>query len=104
MHQSSTRRNGGAMQRLVWVTLLAIVGCAAANPGVAALVIQDKPLVTRQAATGFSDASRLKVEALREAIQHCQAHGGEMRVVSATESQAPYLLGSYPRAEVRLKC
>ena len=86
------------MQRLVWVMFLTIVGCAAANPGVAALVVQDTSIVTRQAATGS------KLEALREANKRCKALGGEMQVISAEESQPPHALKKHPRAEVQLEC
>jgi len=87
------------MQRLVWVMLLTIVGCAAANSGIAALVVQDTSIVTRQAAMGFS-----KLEALREATRRCKALGGEMQVTSTTKSPPPHLLGRHSRAEVQIEC
>jgi len=87
------------MQRLVWAMLLTIVGCAAANPGVAALVVQDTSIVTRQASAGFS-----KLEALREATKRCKALGGEMQVISTTKSPPRHLLGRHSRAEVQIEC
>ena len=90
------------MCKLLGIILLLLTGCAA-NPGVAPMG-PDTYIVTRQAATGFSGAGDLKVEALREANQHCMSLGKEMHVVSATESKPPYLLGKYPRAEVQFKC
>ena len=87
------------MQRLVWAMLLTIVGCAAANPGVAALVVQDTSIVTRPASTSFS-----KLEALREAAKRCKALGGEMQVISTTKSPPPHLLGRHSRAGVQIEC
>lgn len=87
------------MQRLVWAMLLTIVGCAAANPGVAALVVQDTSIASRQASTGFS-----KLEALREASQRCKALGGEMQVISTTKSPPPHFWGKRSRAEVQIEC
>jgi hypothetical protein len=90
------------MVKLLGPIALVVAGCAA-NPGIAPMG-PDTYLVTRQAATGFSGAGDLKVEALREANQHCTSLGREMHMVTATESQPPYLLGRYPRAEVQFKC
>jgi hypothetical protein len=87
------------MQRLVWAMLQTIVGCAAANPGVAALVVQDTSIVTRQPSTGFS-----KLEPLREATKRCKALGGEMQVISITKSPLPHVLGRHSRAEVQSEC
>jgi hypothetical protein len=94
------------MQRLVWAMLLTIVGSAAAKPGVAALVVEDTSILTRQASTRFS-----KLEALREATKGCKALGGEMQVISttkqvisATKSPPPHLLERHSRAEVQIEC
>jgi hypothetical protein len=87
------------MQRLVWAMLLTIVGSAAAKPGVAALVVEDTSILTRQASTRFS-----KLEALREATKGCKALGGEMQVISTTKSPPPHLLERHSRAEVQIEC
>ena len=90
------------MSRILCIAVLLLIGCAA-NPGVAPMG-PDTYVVSRQAATGFSGAGDLKVEALREANQHCLAQQKEMHVITVTETQPPYLLGRYPRAEVQFKC
>jgi hypothetical protein len=92
----------GSMPKILSAALVFLTGCAA-NPGVAPMG-PDTYVVTRQAATGFSGTGDLKVEALREANQHCMSLKKEMHVVSATESQPPYIFGKYPRAEVQFKC
>ena len=90
------------MLRIVLITWLTVVGCAA-NAGVTPMGQGTYIIVERQAATGFSGAVSLKLDALREAIKQCEALGKEMRVVSATEPQLPYRSRKYPR-EVQLKC
>jgi len=61
-------------------------------------------MVSRQAATGFSGTADLKAESLREANEYCVKQQRQMEVLRATESQPPYILGNYPRAEVQFKC
>jgi hypothetical protein len=87
--------------RSALLTLL-VVGCAS-NSGVVPMG-SDKYMVSRQAATGFSGLGTLKADALREADQYCGARGKSLIVDNTTESQPPYLLGNFPRAEVQFHC
>jgi hypothetical protein len=77
-------------------------GCAA-HSGVVPIG-QDTYMVSRQAATGFSGTGTLKAEAFREANDFCAGQGKAFQVVSTSESQPPYLLGNFPRAEVQFMC
>lgn len=81
---------------------VALTGCAS-NPGVAPLG-PDTYSVTRQAATGFSGLGSLKVKALRQADTFCKKQGRVLRVLQTNESQPPYVLGNFPRAEVEFMC
>jgi hypothetical protein len=61
-------------------------------------------LIAKQAATGLPGLGNLKAEAMVEANQYCQSQGREFLLTSETETQPPYLLGNYPRAEIGFQC
>lgn len=82
---------------------VAILGGCAANSGVVSLGA-DRFMVSRQAATGFSGLGTLKADALREAEQYCAKNGKAVYVLKTTESEPPYVLGNFPRAEVEFMC
>ena len=82
---------------------VALLGGCAANSGVVSLGA-DRFMVSRQAATGFSGLGTLKADALREAEQYCAKKGKAVYVLKTTESEPPYVLGNFPRAEVEFMC
>jgi hypothetical protein len=89
----------------VGVTLsafLLVIGCAA-QTGVVPIG-QNSYLVAKQAATGFPGLGNLKAEALQEANQFCIGRGSDLFVTRSTETQPPYVLGNYPRAEIEFRC
>lgn len=88
--------------RQALVALVALAGCASQS-GVAPLG-GDLYTISRQAATGFSGLGTLKAAVLREAAGFCAAAGRSLSVVSTQETQPPYVLGNYPRAEVVFRC
>lgn len=61
-------------------------------------------LIAKQAATGFPGLGNLKAEAMTEADEHCRKQGREFQIVSAKETQPPYVMGNYPRAEIEFQC
>ena len=79
-----------------------LIGCAS-NSGVVPIG-DDMLMVSRQAATGFSGLGTLKADALQEANQYCVAQNKMAQVISATEAEPPFILGNFPKAEVRFKC
>jgi len=81
---------------------LLLAGCAS-NSGVVPAG-PDSHLVSRQAASGFSGLGTLKADALREADSYCKTHGKALKVTNTTESQPPYVLGNFPKAEVQFMC
>lgn len=87
---------------LATVAAVALGGCAS-NSGVVSLGA-DRFMVSRQAATGFSGLGTLKADALREAEQHCARIGKAVYVLNTRESEPPYVLGNFPRAEVEFMC
>jgi hypothetical protein len=83
-------------------TFILIAGCAA-QTGVVPTG-QNRYLVAKQAATGFPGLGNLKAEALQEANQYCVGRGSDLLVTRSTETQPPYVLGNYPRAEIEFRC
>jgi hypothetical protein len=61
-------------------------------------------LIAKQAATGFPGLGNLKAEAMAEANQYCAGQGREFLLMGATETEPPYVLGNYPRAEISFQC
>lgn len=86
------------------VLLLCVVlaGCAA-NSGVVPMG-EDRFMVSRQAATGFSGSGTLKAEALKEADEHCKKMSRVLVVSRVTEAKPPYILGNYPKADIEFSC
>jgi hypothetical protein len=83
-------------------TLTLIAGCAA-ETGVVPTG-QNSYLVAKQAATGFPGLGNLKADALQEANQFCASKGSDLFVTRSSETQPPYVLGNYPRAEIAFRC
>lgn len=84
------------------VGAVALAGCAS-NSGVITMG-PDSYFVSRQAATGFSGMSTLKAEAMAEAGQFCTAKGKTAEVTDEKDTKPPYILGNYPRTEIRFRC
>jgi len=61
-------------------------------------------MIAKQAATGFPGLGNLKAEALQEANQYCVSKGAELFITNSKETQPPYVLGNYPRAEIEFRC
>jgi hypothetical protein len=57
-------------------------------------------VIAKQAATGFPGIGNLKTDAMAEASQYCAAQGREFVLTNAKETQPPYVMGNYPRAEI----
>jgi hypothetical protein len=84
------------------IVVLALSGCAL-NSGVTPIG-QETFLVSRQAASGFSGKGTLMADALREANQYCSSQQKSLSVVDTNEAQPPFVLGNYPKADVRFIC
>ena len=80
-----------------------LLSACASNPGVRAIG-PDLYMVSRQAATGFSGLGSLKADAFAQASKYCAEQKRELKVVTTNESQPPYVLGNFPRAEVQFMC
>lgn len=93
----------GSVLTAGFCTSVALLAACASNPGVAPIG-PDTYIVTRQAATGFSGAGSLMVNALREANTYCANQKRSMVVVSTEQSHPPYIFTNFPRAEVQFRC
>ncbi len=81
---------------------LAVTACAS-HTGVVALG-NDQFMIAKQQATGFPGLGNMKAEIIQEGTQHCVALGRQFELVSAQETQPPYILGNYPRSEIQFRC
>jgi hypothetical protein len=61
-------------------------------------------MIAKQQATGFPGLGNLKAEAMQEASDYCVSRGREFVLTNETETQPPYVLGNYPRAEIVFQC
>lgn len=95
---------GFAMKTIfsVFFTAAALAGCASQS-GVVPNG-QGGYVIAKQAATGFPGIGNLKTDAMAEAGQYCAAQGREFVLTNAKETQPPYVMGNYPRAEIEFKC
>jgi hypothetical protein len=91
------------MRILGIVALGAMLGGCASQTGVVPNG-QGGFLIAKQAATGFPGLGNLKAEAMSEASQYCAGQGREFLLMGATETEPPYVLGNYPRAEISFQC
>jgi hypothetical protein len=61
-------------------------------------------MVSRQAATGFTGMGTLKAEAMKEAYAQCQKSNKIVQVLETNDAKPPYILGNFPKTEIRFKC
>lgn len=86
----------------VLLLCLVLAGCAA-NSGVVPMG-DERYMVSRQAATGFSGSGTLKADALKEANEYCKRENKSLLVGKITEAKPPYILGNYPKADIEFSC
>ena len=78
------------------------MGCAS-HTGIVSMG-QGNFMVAKQQATGFPGLGNIKAEIISEGVKHCGDTGKEFELVSSQESQPPYVLGNFPRAEIQFRC
>lgn len=89
-------------KKLLFLFSALIVGCAS-NSGIVPMG-RDTYMVSRQAASGFTGMGTLKAEAMEEAFNQCQKTGKAVEVIQTIDAQPPYVMGNFPRTEIRFKC
>jgi len=91
-------------QLLLAAALLGLSACASQTP--VQTLSGDILTVTHQASTGFgfTGQSEARTGALEEARAFCETHAQRFELVELVEARPPYILGNFPRAEVRFRC
>lgn len=84
------------------IGVVLVSGCAA-NSGIVPMG-NNTYMVSRQAATGFTGMGTLKAEAMREAYTQCSQTGKAVKVIETIDARPPYILGNFPKTEIRFKC
>jgi hypothetical protein len=84
------------------ITLLLLSGCAI-DTGVVPLS-NNVFTITKQAGTGFSGIEGVKEGVLQEANRYCGNQNKKLKVISSEQTQPPYILGNFPRADMRFSC
>jgi hypothetical protein len=90
------------MKSISLLTFAVFAGCAA-NSGIVPMG-SNTYMVSRQAATGFTGMGTLKAEAMKEAFDQCQKTSKAVQIVETIDAQPPFILGNYPKTEIRFKC
>lgn len=91
------------IQTLALSALVGVLGGCAANSGVVQMG-SNTYMVSRQAATGFTGMGTLKAEAMKEAYAQCQKTGRAVEVIEAVDAKPPFILGNFPKTEIRFRC
>lgn len=91
-----------AAKLILTAVTAALLGCASHSGVVPAG--QGQYIIASQAATGFPGLGNLKADQLREASEFCAKSGQDFELLDSKETRPPYLLGNYPRAEIRFRC
>jgi hypothetical protein len=82
--------------------LITLQGCAI-NSGVVPLT-DSTFKITQQAATGFSGIEGVKDSVRQEANIYCRDQNKVVKIVSTDQTNPPYILGNFPKAEMTFTC
>jgi hypothetical protein len=89
--------------RLLFFAIAAfVVGCAS-HTGIVPIG-KDSYMLAKQQSTGFSGLGNIKAEIITEGRLYCANENKEFQLMSASETQPPYVFGNYPRAEIQFLC
>jgi hypothetical protein len=88
---------------IVFAVGTAVLSSCAVNSGIVTAG-PNSFVVSRQAASGFSNIGELKPEALNEAGQYCSGQQKSLVVQSVKEARPASYPGDFPRTEVQFSC
>lgn len=91
------------MKKSLSVVLLLSVCACASHTGVVPMG-EDTYMIAKQQATGFPGLGNMKAEIIAEGTRYCAGLGKKFQIISTQETQPPYVLGNYPRAEIQFMC
>jgi hypothetical protein len=60
--------------------------------------------IEKQQATGAPGLGNLRAEIYNEANAFCRTRNTDMKVVSYSQTEPPYILGNYPRVSLSFSC
>jgi hypothetical protein len=83
-------------------TFLMITGCAI-DTGVVPLN-NHTFTITKQAGTGFPGIDGVKEGVLQDATKYCANLHKTLKIITSQETQPPYILGNFPRADMTFSC
>ena len=89
------------MNRLLLFFALVIAGCAT-HAGIATLP-QETFYLSREGPL-YSDAAKLKTDALQEVEQHCRSKGKKTMITLLAEERVQTLFFTYPRVDMKFRC
>ena len=91
------------MRALIAVAALSLlIGCATQTP--VQTLAGDVLTVSRQGATGAASQSDLRGATMNDARAYCEGRNQRFELVELIEARPPYILGNFPKAEVRFRC
>jgi hypothetical protein len=87
-----------------WI-LLAAMGLAACASDTGVRTLSDDVFyVTRQGASSFSSQDDVRGAAMNEAREFCDSRHQAFHLAELIEAHPPFILGNFPKAEVRFRC
>jgi hypothetical protein len=91
------------MNNLIAITTLLLLTACAIDTGIVPLTDHTFTL-SKQAATGFSGIEGVRESVRQEASQFCGNLQKKLKVISSYETQPPYILGNFPKADMTFTC
>jgi len=91
------------MSKMWWVVAGLSVASCASNSG-PIQIGPDTYLIEKESRTVLFGVGGLRTSAIQEAAAFCERRSATMEILSEAESSPPYIMGNFPRAEVRFMC
>jgi hypothetical protein len=91
------------MKRIIALSTLLVLTACAIDTGVVPLNNYTFT-ITKQAGTGFLGIDGVKEGVLQEATKYCANLHKTLKIISSQETQPPYILGNFPRADMTFSC
>lgn len=91
------------MKRIIALSTLLVLTACAIDTGVVPLN-NHTFTITKQAGTGFPGIDGVKEGVIQEATKYCANLHKTLKIISSQETQPPYILGNFPRADMKFSC
>lgn len=87
-----------------WIVLAALGLAACASDSGVRPLSDDVFYVSRQGASSFSSQDDVRGATMNEAREFCSARHQAFHLAELIEAHPPFILGNFPKAEVRFRC